>query len=51
MLDWLPHTLSLLFDTISDMTVSYAGNSTSILVLFVALSILLVILRLFLPRG
>lgn len=51
MLDWLPQTLSLLFQTISKMTVSYSGNSTSILVLFVALSILLVILRLFLPRG
>lgn len=51
MLDWLPQTLSLLFHAVSNMTVSYAGNSTSILVLFVALSILLVILRLFLPRG
>lgn len=51
MLDWLPQTLSILFDTVSSMTVSYAGNSTSVLVLFVALAILLVILRLFLPRG
>lgn len=51
MFDWLGDALKYMFSAAGQMQLSYSGHSTSVLYLFAALSIVLVILRLFLPRG